>query len=207
MDTGNHWKDNGEDFFLPVKVVSRLFRGKYLAELKQLWEEEKLEFYGTAGPYKNHYAFKELLDSCYRKEWTLYCKKPFHGAESVIQYLGKYTHRIAISNYRIKNMTKDMVTFTAKDYKNQGKWSFLWRLVSDTENLESASNSYCCVSAHSILCRKVGEIERPYTTATRTRFVQPGKIETDANERAVIGKAETAFSFAPPSILSLTVTV
>ena len=63
-----------------------------------------------------------MLDSCYRKEWTLYCKKPFHGAESVIQYLGKYTHRIAISNYRIKNMTKDMVTFTAKDYKNQGKW-------------------------------------------------------------------------------------
>ena len=81
----------------------------------------------------------------------------------------------------------------------------LWRLVSDAENLESASNSYCCVSAHSILCRKVGEIERPYTTATRTRFVQPGKIETDANERAVIGKAETAFSFAPPSILSLTI--
>ena len=80
----------------------------------------------------------------------------------------------------------------------------LWRLVSDAENLESASNSYCCVSAHSILCRKVGEIERPYTTATRTRFVQPGKIETDANERAVIGKAETTFSFAPPSILSLT---
>ena len=62
------------------------------------------------------------LDSCYKKEWIPYCKKPFDGAESVIKYLGKYTHRIAISNYRIKSMTDSTVTFTAKDYKNQGQW-------------------------------------------------------------------------------------
>ena len=162
MDTGNHWKDNGEDFFLPVKVVSRLFRGKYLAELKQLWEEEKLEFYGTAGPYKNHYAFKELLDSCYRKEWTLYCKKPFHGAESVIQYLGKYTHRIAISNYRIKNMTKDMVTFTAKDYKNQGKWkevTISGEPLSQLQSIHSFCSSYaslnCSVLLHTAILKQI----------------------------------------------------
>lgn len=111
-----------EDFFLPVRVVSRLFRGKYLAELKQLWKDGKLEFHGTAEPYRNHYALQELLDTCYKKEWIPYCKKPFHGAESVIRYLGRYTHRIAISNYRIKCMTDSMVTFTAKDYKNQGQW-------------------------------------------------------------------------------------
>lgn len=122
LDSENHWKDNGEDFFLPIRVVSRLFRGKYLAELKQLWENNKLEFHGSAESYKSHYAFKELLDSCYNKEWIPYCKKPFDGAESVIKYLGKYTHRIAISNYRIKSMTDSSVTFTAKDYKNQGKW-------------------------------------------------------------------------------------
>ena len=122
LDPGNHWKDNGEDFFLPIRVVSRLFRGKYLAELKQLWENGKLEFHGTAEPYRNHYVFKELLDSCYDKEWVPYCKKPFDGAESVIRYLGKYTHRIAISNYRIKSVTDSSVTFTAKDYKNQGQW-------------------------------------------------------------------------------------
>ena len=122
LDPGNHWKDKGEDFFLPIRVVSRLFRGKYLAELKELWKCGKLEFHGSAECYKNHYAFKELLDSCYRKEWIPYCKKPFDGAESVIRYLGKYTHRIAISNYRIKSMTANTVTFTAKDYKNQGQW-------------------------------------------------------------------------------------
>jgi hypothetical protein len=122
LDPKNHWKDNGEDFFLPIRVVSRLFRGKYLAELKHLWEDGKLEFHGSAECFKNHYAFKELLDSCYSKEWIPYCKKPFDGAESVIKYLGKYTHRIAISNYRIKSMTDSTVTFTAKDYKNQGQW-------------------------------------------------------------------------------------
>ena len=122
LDPGNHWKDNGEDFFLPIRVISRLFRGKYLAELKQLWTSGKLEFHGSAECYRNHYAFRELLDSCYGKEWIPYCKKPFDGAESVIRYLGKYTHRIAISNYRIKSMTATTVTFTAKDYKNQGQW-------------------------------------------------------------------------------------
>ena len=118
----NHWKDNGKDFFLPIKVISKTFRGKYMAELKQLWENDRLEFHGSAAPYKNYYTFKELLNTCYTKEWIPYCKKPFDGAESVIRYLGKYTHRIAISNYRIKDMTESTVTFSAKDYKNQGLW-------------------------------------------------------------------------------------
>lgn len=122
LDKENHWKDHGEDFCLPVKVISRLFRGKYLAALKQLWEDDKLEFHGTAETCQNHYAFKKLLNLCYNKEWISYCKKPFQGAESVIRYLGKYTHRIAISNYRIKGMTETTVTFTVKDYKNQGQW-------------------------------------------------------------------------------------
>ena len=125
LDAANHWKDNGEDFFLPTKAMSGLFRGKYLAELKALWKDDRLEFHGTAGPYKNHYAFKELLDVCYAKEWVPYCKKPFRGAESVIKYLGKYTHRIAISNYRIKGMSETHVTYAVKDYKNQGQWTEL----------------------------------------------------------------------------------
>ena len=57
----NHWKDNGKDFFLPIKVISKTFRGKYMAELKQLWENDRLEFHGSAAPYKNYYTFKEIL--------------------------------------------------------------------------------------------------------------------------------------------------
>ena len=60
-------------------------------ELKNLWNTDQLEFHGTAEKYRNHYAFKKLIDSCYDIEWVPYCKKTFNGAQSVIDYLGKYT--------------------------------------------------------------------------------------------------------------------
>ena len=122
LDPENHWKEAGRDFFIPTKAMSRLFRGKYLAELKQLWKEGKLGFHGSAEKYQNRYRFKEMLNICYKKDWVCYCKKPFNGAESVIRYLGKYTHRIAISNTRIKKITERTVTYTVKDYKEKGKW-------------------------------------------------------------------------------------
>ena len=100
----NQWRDKGEEFFLPVKVLSKLLRGKYLNKLKTLWEENKLQFHGSSVKYRNHYAFKELLNTCYEKDWIPHCKKTFNGAQSVINYLGKYTHRIAISNHRIIRM-------------------------------------------------------------------------------------------------------
>ena len=97
-----------------------MFRGKYLEKLKKLWEEDQLVFHGTAEKFRNHYAFKELLDSCYGTDWVPHCKKTFNGAQSVIKYLGKYTHRIAVSNHRIIRMDDDTVTFSVKDYRNEG---------------------------------------------------------------------------------------
>ena len=119
------WKDNGDKFFLPIRVVSKVFKGKYLEELKQLWKDEKLEFHGSSEMYQNRYRFQELLDQCYAMEWVPYCKKTFNGAQSVIDYLGKYTHRIAISNHRILRMNDKTVTFSVKDYRNEGKWKEL----------------------------------------------------------------------------------
>ena len=118
----NQWRDKGKEFFLPVKVLSKLFRGKYLNELKILWEENKLQFHGSSVKYRNHYAFKELLNTCYEKDWIPHCKKTFNGAQSVINYLGKYTHRIAISNHRIIRMDENTVTYYVKDYREKGKW-------------------------------------------------------------------------------------
>lgn len=122
LTTKNEWKDNGTEFFLPIQVISKVFKGKYMQEVKQLWNDNKLEFHGTAEKYRNHYAFKELLNTCYAKEWAPYCKKTFNGARSVIDYLGKYTHRIAISNHRIIRMDENTVTFSVKDYRNEGQW-------------------------------------------------------------------------------------
>lgn len=121
----NQWKDKDEEFFLPVKVLSKLFRGKYMDELKTLWEDNKLEFHGTSEKYRNHFTFKELLDTCYNKEWIPHCKKTFNGAQSVINYLGKYTHRIAISNHRIICMDETTVTYYVKDYREEGNWKEL----------------------------------------------------------------------------------
>lgn len=118
----NQWRDKGEKFFLPVKVMSKLFRGKYMAKLKSLYEAKNLQFHGSSEKYRNHYAFKELLNICYEKEWIPHCKKTFNGAQSVINYLGKYTHRIAISNHRIIRMDEDTVTYYVKDYREKGKW-------------------------------------------------------------------------------------
>ena len=117
----NEWKDNGTEFFLPIWAISRVFRGKYMDELKNLWNTDQLEFHGTAEKYRNHYAFKKLIDSCYDIEWVPYCKKTFNGAQSVIDYLGKYTHRIAISNHRIIHMDNENVTFSVKDYRKEGQ--------------------------------------------------------------------------------------
>ena len=125
LSAKNEWRDKGEEFFLPVKVLSKVFRGKYMNELKSLYKDNKLVFHGSSEKYRNSYNFKELLNTCYEKDWVPHCKKTFNGAQSVINYLGKYTHRIAISNHRIIRMDEYTVTYYVKDYREQGKWKEL----------------------------------------------------------------------------------
>ena len=121
LDAGNHWKDKGKKFFFPVKVMSAVFKKHYLHEFKELRESEKLQYHGNSEELRNHYSFKELLNRLYAKDWIVYTKEAFNGANSVIKYLGRYTHRIAISNRRIISMTTETVTYLAKDYKNGGR--------------------------------------------------------------------------------------
>lgn len=113
-------------------------------ELKNLWNTNQLEFHGTAEKYRNHYAFKELIDFCYDAEWIPYCKKTFNGAQSVIDYLGKYTHRIAISNHRIICMDDGNVTFSVKDYRNKGQWKEL--TLSGVEFMRVITKKISCES-------------------------------------------------------------
>jgi hypothetical protein len=89
LTTQGRWCAARRGFFLPVKVMSRLFRGKFLDKLRGLLRTRKLAFDA------------QILDDLYGKEWTVYCKPPFHSAEHVVAYLGRYTHRIAISNHRL----------------------------------------------------------------------------------------------------------
>ena len=113
----NTWKEKKEDFFIPVKVMSRVFRGKFLSYMRK----EKIEFYGNNQYLENPAIYNELIQNLYKKEWVVYCKEPFKNAESVIQYLGRYTHRVAISNERIIKIEDNKVTFKWRDYKDNNK--------------------------------------------------------------------------------------
>lgn len=106
-----------DDFLFPIRIVSRLFRGKFLNSLEALYKANRLIFAGQSSKYRNSYEFKELLSILYKKEWIPHIKETFKGAANVIEYLGHYTHRIAISNARILNITPDCITFRMKDYK------------------------------------------------------------------------------------------
>jgi hypothetical protein len=112
---GKRWIRCKRKFFIPVKVLSRVFRGKFLAYLKDLRDKEKLSFPGHIAPLKEPHAFNTLLSSLYQQEWVVYCKPPFHSAEEVIDYLGRYTHRVAVSNNRLVTLEGSRVTFQYRD--------------------------------------------------------------------------------------------
>ncbi|MFH1293774.1 MAG: IS91 family transposase [Pseudomonadota bacterium] len=112
---GKRWIPCKGKFFLPVKVLSRLFRGKFLARLKEAYVKRKFDFSGKIAPLKEEKAFNGLLKDLYGHEWVVYCKPPFSSAEKVMDYLGRYTHRVAISNNRLVEMEGDRVTFQYRD--------------------------------------------------------------------------------------------
>ncbi|MDD2290594.1 MAG: IS91 family transposase [Bacteroidales bacterium] len=117
----NQWRSSSKKFFIPVKVLSKKFRGKYLYYLKQHYHQDQLKFYGDAEKYSDPKSFQELIDRCYAKDWYTYTKRTFSGPLAVLKYLGNYTRRIAISNSRVVSVNEDTVTISIKDYKEAGK--------------------------------------------------------------------------------------
>ncbi len=108
-------------FFLPVKVLSRVFRGKFIAGLKRAFKQRKLRFPGSMKPLANKKAFDAFLRPLFRHDWVVYAKRPFGGPQHVLNYLARYTHRVAISNHRIVNVADGNVTFRWKDYAHHSQ--------------------------------------------------------------------------------------
>jgi len=108
-------------FFLPVKVLSRVFRGKFLAGLKQAHQKDALCLPGPLKILAQERTFRAFLRSLYRQDWVVYAKPPFGGPEYVLNYLARYTHRVAISNHRLVSFTDGKVTFRWKDYAHGNK--------------------------------------------------------------------------------------
>ncbi len=115
------WISCKKGYFLPVKVLSKRFRRLFLDGLKRLYREKQLYLEGAREECKKWEVFQKVLDDLYGTEWVVYAKKPFKNVDTVIRYLSRYTHRIAISNYRILKLENDLVFFTYRDYKDKNR--------------------------------------------------------------------------------------
>ena len=118
---GSRWITASSRFFLPVRVLSRVFRGKFTSELKQLLLQGKLQFHGSLKELAAPDHFQRFLRQLFLKDWVVYAKPPFGSAEHVLNYLARYTHRVAISNHRLVSFKDDRVSFRWKDYAADSK--------------------------------------------------------------------------------------
>jgi hypothetical protein len=115
------WIQPRYSFFLPVKVLSRVFRGKFVAALKRACAEGKLRFFGDLKLLAQPKIFSAWLRQLFRHDWVVYCKPPFGGPEHALRYLGAYTHHVAISNPRLVSFVDGQVTFRWRDSAHHNK--------------------------------------------------------------------------------------
>ena len=117
---GTRWVSCPPDFFLPVRVLSRLFRRLFLNMLAEAYAAGQLQFFGGHQGLAEPDAFTAFLKPLRKAEWVVYAKRPFAGPKAVLAYLSRYTHRVAISNQRLTAADASTVTFTYKDYRLEG---------------------------------------------------------------------------------------
>jgi hypothetical protein len=109
------WRATHPGFLLPIRALGRLLRGKLLDAIDRLHRAGRLALRGALGALRDPLTWRSMLDRLYDKDWVVYCKRPFAGAESVYAYLGRYTHRIGLSNRRLLDVTDERVTFATRD--------------------------------------------------------------------------------------------
>ena len=120
-----HWVKSRDRFFLPIHVLRRVFRGKFVAALRQAFQAGQLNFHGDLICLAQSKTFAAWLRPLFRKDWVVYAKPPFGGPEYVLQYLGRYTHRVAISNHRLVSSAEGKVTFRWRDSAHNNEQKLL----------------------------------------------------------------------------------
>jgi hypothetical protein len=120
-----HWIASRERFFLPIHVLRRVFRGKFVAGLRQAFQLGQLNFHGDLTLLAQPKTFAAWLRPLYRNDWIVHLKPPFGGPEYVLQYLGRYTHRVAISNHRLVSLAEGNVTFRWRDSAHNNEQKLL----------------------------------------------------------------------------------
>ena len=118
---GTEWISCQAGFFLPVRVLSRLFRRLFLEQLVKAYDAGKLEFFSSLESLRDRSSFLDYLAPTRATEWVVYAKRPFAGPEQVLDYVGRYTHRVAISNNRLLDIAEGKVSFRYKDYRHDAQ--------------------------------------------------------------------------------------
>lgn len=116
---GSRWVASRKHYFLPVRVLSRVFRNKFCSLLNRAFQRGELQFFGELEPLADAVAFRRFLATVAGREWVVYAKRPFSDATCVLKYLARYTHRVAIANARLVAYREGRVTFRYKDYAHQ----------------------------------------------------------------------------------------
>jgi hypothetical protein len=164
---GKRWIATKPNFFLPVLVLSRLFRRLMLEKLSAAHEAGKLTFFGAHAHLADDKVFAGFLAPLKKRRWFVYSKRPFAGPKAVLAYLSRYTHRVAISNGRLIAADEKSVTFKVKDYRVQGPG----RYTTMTSPRTSSSAASCCTS-----CPRA-------STASDTTAFSPGALVARASRR------------------------
>jgi len=112
------WVSCRPGFFLPVRVLSRRFRRLFLKYLEKAFDSDRLQFFGSLEPLRNAQQFRSYIAPLKETEWVVFAKPPFAGPQQVLDYVGRYTHRVAISNNRLLDIEDDQVSFQWKDYRD-----------------------------------------------------------------------------------------
>src|SRR5438445_9826488 len=120
-----HWIKSRSRFFLSIRVLRRVFRGKFVVGLKQAFQSGRLSFPGNLAALAQPRTFAAWLRPLFRKDWVVYAKPPFGGHEYVLQYLGRYTHRVAISNHRLVSFAEETITFRWRDSAHHNEQKLL----------------------------------------------------------------------------------
>jgi hypothetical protein len=136
----SRWIRGSSKFFLPVKAVSRRFRRKFIQGLRDLYDDDKLKFHGTLEQIADPQSFARFL-SLLDKDWVVYAKPPFGGPDLVLNYLARYTHRVAISNYRLLELRDGQVSFLWRDYNDGGLEKTM--TLSAHEFLRASCSTFC----------------------------------------------------------------
>jgi hypothetical protein len=178
----SRWVSCRKGFFIPVRVMSALFKGKFLDLLKKCFQSDDLVFPDRIRHLKPPEDFERFRRQLYRKKWVVYCKPPFDGVQGVLQYLGRYTHRIAISNNRILNIRNGNISFSWRDYADNNRQKIMTLKAEEFIRrflLHVLPSRYVRIRHFGLLANR----KRKNTIALCRKILGDGQIVTQQNDR------------------------